>query len=214
MFQIHRDLGAGGVAGGGAHDFRVFGIGEAVEAFGQRENLEGGESFAFAQDESAGFMNCADDVDDVGLGDGDNVFWLYGDVFRRVGGVHNAFDVDGGDAVETGRIVGCAGERDAAQFKTASDSDAVTRVLAEAADHRQVDVAAHVDADGLVADFIHVGDLDGDLVVCAEHVVGGRVLALGRRVGDATGDGLRRGRGSRRSWRLLRASNHHERKEG
>src|SRR5437016_6538729 len=84
----------------------------------------------------------------------------------------------------------------------------------EAADHRQVDVAAHVDADGLVADFIHVGDLDGDLVVCAENVVGGRVLTLGGGGGDAASDGLRRGRGSRRSWRLLRASNHHERNEG
>src|SRR5437660_1419936 len=118
-------------------------------------------------------MNCADDVNDVGLGDGDNVFWLYGDVFRRVGGVHNAFDVDGGDAVEAGGIVGRARQGDLTPFEAAGDFDTVARVLPESAGHGE-------DFEEILAalQLMNAGSLD-----CADDRDG-----LAAELGDGYGD--------------------------
>lgn len=130
--EVNGDFGAGLRAEDGAHDAGVTRIGETVEAFGQGENLEGGEMLVFAQDKAAGFADGADDVDELPFGHGDDVFGFDLDVFGGALGVHHPLDIDAGDAVAATGIVSGVREWHRAPFETARDFDGVTGVLADA----------------------------------------------------------------------------------
>ena len=64
----------------------------------------------------------------------------------------------------------------------------------EAADDGEVDVAGHIDAEGLIGDLVDIEDADEDLVVGTEDIAGGRGLAPeGGSAGEGEGEGEERG---------------------
>ena len=214
--------------------------------------MEDGDVFLFAEDEAAGAVHGADDVDHFGLRDGDHVVGENLDILLGVLGFHDGLDRDLGDLVLAAGIVGGAGQGegargfaprdpngaagigvesagegedleegfaaadlvDAGGAYGAEDGDRLAAELGDenrdgggledgcelfdqlgfqlldrqaagvdAADNGQVDIAAHIDADGLVGDLFNIDDADDQLVIGAEDVSGGRLLGAERRAG-------------------------------
>src|SRR3984957_14802903 len=131
--EVDGDFGPVIGVGKHAHDFGVLGGGGSIGAFGQGENLKGAECVVLAENVGSGFLDGADDVDGIGLRDGDDIVGLDEDVFGGIGRVHHAFDVDRGDREPPSGIVGGAGERYGSPFKAASDVDDGAGLLAKAA---------------------------------------------------------------------------------